>query len=84
MIEQYDKLESRCRLLGHNVPFKYCRTVQNRLPCSKIFDCWFRRLPIQDFIRNNYTEEELTKILFRPKAKMDSLVDMMEKIIKKN
>lgn len=84
MIEQYDNLECRCRMLGHNVPFKYCRTVQTRLPCPKIIDCWFRRIPIQDFIKNNYNQEELTQILVQPKLKMDSLMDMIEKMKKTN
>lgn len=72
------------QMLGHNVPFKYCRTVQARLPCFEIIDCWFRRITIQDFIKNNYSKEELTQILIQPKSKMDSLVDMIEKIKKNN
>ena len=83
MIEQYDNLECRCRILGHTVPFKYCRTVQDRLPCSKIMDCWFRRIPVQDFIKNNYSEEEIKQILGQPHSKMESLMNMIERI-KKN
>lgn len=84
MIKQYDNLEYRCRMLGHNVPFKYCRTVQEKLPCSKIIDCWFRRIPIEDFIKNNYNEEEIKQILVQPKSKMVSLVDLIEKIKRNN
>ena len=84
MIEQYDNFECRCRMLGHDVSFKYCRTVQNRLPCYKIIDCWFRRIPIEDFIKNNYTEEELRQILLQPKSKISLLVDLITKSKKNN
>jgi hypothetical protein len=39
---------------------------------------------MQDFIKNNYTEEELAQILVQPKSKMDSLVDLIEKIKENN
>ncbi len=64
-------------MLGNNVPFKYCRTVQNRLPCPKIIDCWFRRIPIEDFIKKNYSKEEIKQILAQPQSKMESLINMM-------
>jgi len=84
MIKQYDHLECRCRMLGHHVPFKYCRTVQEKLPCFKIIDCWFRKIPIHDFIKNNYNEEEIEQMLISPKSKMASLIDLIEKAKRDN
>ena len=66
-------------MLGHFLPFHYCRTMQNGLPCGKIPDCWFRILPIREFIEENYTEEEQRMIFEPPKPKMVSLVEMIEK-----
>ncbi|MCD6388645.1 MAG: hypothetical protein J7L69_04475 [Desulfobulbaceae bacterium] len=79
MIEKYDKKECYCRMLGHFLPFRYCRTMQNGLPCGKILDCWFRILPIQTFIEENYSQEEREMIFEPPKPKMVSLAEMIER-----
>jgi hypothetical protein len=47
-------------------------------------DCWFRRIPVQDFIKNNYSEEEIKQIFSQPDSKMESLMNMIEKIKKNN
>ena len=75
--------EGYCRMLGHHLQFKYCRTVKDGLPCHKVLDCWFEQFPVEEFIKKNYTEEELKTILAPPPAKMDSLLDMIKKA-KKN
>ena len=79
MSEKYDNLECRCKVLGHFVPFKYCRIVQNKLPCSEIMDCWFRIIPVEKFIRNNYSEEEIKQFLAQPKSKINLIMDLIEK-----
>ena len=73
--ETYDHLEVYCRKLGHTLPFKYCRIENNGLPCSKIMDCWFERLPIQEYIQDNYSREEITRIFSVSKSKMDYILD---------
>ena len=78
MIEQYDEEVCRCRMLGHDVPFRYCRTGNGR-PCSKIFDCWYERMPVEDFIRRHYSQEEIDQILSPPKPKIVTLVELIEK-----
>ncbi len=69
-------------MLGHDVPFRYCRTV-NGLPCSKIFDCWYQRMPIEEFIRQHYSQEEIDQILSPPKPKITTLVELIEKAKKR-
>ena len=69
MNDKYDKMEGYCRMLGHVLAFRYCRTMNERLPCSRILDCWFRRLPIREFIEENYSEEEKIRIFQPPKPK---------------
>ncbi|OKY75907.1 MAG: hypothetical protein BM485_06125 [Desulfobulbaceae bacterium DB1] len=78
MRDQYDKKEGYCRMLGHVLPFHYCRTMNEGLPCGKILDCWFARLPIREFVDTHYSDEERERIFQPPKAKMVSLVEIIE------
>ena len=79
MIKKHDKRENYCRMLGHVLPFKYCRTMKEGLPCGRILDCWFEVMPIEQFIEVNYSEEEKKIIFEPPKQKMISLVEILEK-----
>jgi len=64
-------------MLGHVLPFHYCRTMNEGLPCRRILDCWFRRMPIREFIEENFSEEELQRIFQPPKPKMVSLAEIV-------
>ncbi len=83
MIEQYDNVEGYCKMLGHFLNFKYCRSVNKELPCAKVLDCWFQNFPVQEFIETNYTEEEQKKISEPPKAKIQSLSEILEQAQKR-
>lgn len=83
MIEKYDEKEGYCRMLGHFIPFRYCRTMNERLPCRTILDCWFARLPIREFIEDNYSQEEQQRIFTPPKPKLVSLAEIVENAQKK-
>ncbi len=78
MIEQYDEKEGYCKMLGHFLTFDYCRSSNKGLPCSKILDCWFQHFPVQEFISNNYSEEEQKQIFQAPKLKILSLGEILE------
>lgn len=78
-MERYDEIDIYCRRLGHYVPFKYCRMINEGLPCSRIMDCAFEKFPVQEFLKENYTEEELEKIFLPPENKISSLVDLIER-----
>lgn len=78
-METYDKLEVYCRRLGHYVNFGYCRTCNNGLPCHKIMDCTFEKIPIQEFLAEKYTEEEIEAALAPPANKITSLIDLINR-----
>jgi len=79
-IEKYDSLEIRCRLLGHQVPFQYCRSSNENLPCRRIMDCWWERIEIEAYLREHFTPEELNHSVFtEPKPKIASLIELIEK-----
>lgn len=79
MKEGFDSRTSYCRSLGHYVPFRYCRTVNNGLPCRKIRDCWFEKIDIDGFIAEFYTESEQKQIFALPEEKISSLIDLIRK-----
>ncbi len=79
MIEQYDDKPIRCPRLGDEVNFKYCRIMNDRLPCRLIVGCWQRQIDIDTFLRNHYSPDELGQIFAPPKPKIETLVELIEK-----
>ncbi len=85
-IEKFDKKETYCRKLGHFVPFNYCRKEKKdkkELPCAKILDCWFEKIPVQDFIHQHYSKKDIKYIFETSKPKITSILELIEKA-KKN
>ena len=78
-IEEHDKKMTHCPMLGHEVPFGYCRTGASGQACRKIFDCWFATFDVEAFMRAHYTEEEIQAILTPPKPKMATLVELIRR-----
>ena len=78
LIDEHDERRQRCRMLGGEVTFGYCRKVKEGLPCWKVLDCWFEHFPVQDFVREHYSEAQREQFLARPKPKILSLVELIE------
>lgn len=78
-IEAHDQRETYCRMLGHLVPFRYCRGMPDGLPCRKILDCWFECFDVAAFVKKYYTAEQIERILAPPKPKMTSLMELIER-----
>lgn len=80
MKDRYDlQMHPRCRQLGSEIPFKYCRTMNTGFPCANILNCWFELIDIVAYLKEEYTEEEMGKFLSR-----DSRIDIILKTIDKN
>ena len=85
-ITEYDQLETYCRKLGHSVPFGYCRIencshIENgRLPCAKILDCWFEKIPIQEFVQKHYSRQEQEAIFAPARSRLEVICDIAEQI----
>ncbi len=79
-LKQFDEREWYCRMLGHALAFRYCRTMQEGLPCHRILDCWYEFLPIKEFVESNYTEEELVTIFQQPKSRIDIMLDTVKRL----
>lgn len=62
MMDTHDRKLVRCRRLGHEVPFGYCRVENGREPCRLILDCWWEQFDVRAFLRENLSEEEMAKV----------------------
>jgi len=81
---KYDKEKIYCRRLGHWLTFNYCRQENGDLPCRKIMDCWFERLPIEEFLKENYEEEQTSYLFSSSKPKISSLIEIIEQAKKRS
>ena len=84
MIEQYDNEQGYCRKLGHHLEFKYCRSEHHGKPCPLIFDCWFERLPIGEFMRDHYKPEDVSYITQGKPQKVNTLLDLIRQAKERN
>ncbi len=78
-MKRFDSQSVYCRMLGHDVPFSYCREVKDGLPCFKTLDCWFEKIPVQAYFNQHYSIEEQKQILKKPALKVTTLLDLIEK-----
>lgn len=80
MIEEYDALIIRCLQLGGEVPFKYCRTVNEDLPCRRMMVCWEFRMEISKFLAEHYSIDQIQRALALPtKTRLESILELIEK-----
>ena len=79
MITEFDTLEIRCPMLGHPLNFSYCRSTDSNTPCRKIYNCWYQRIPVQQFVKEHFSQEIIEKITAPPQPKMLSLLELVEK-----
>ena len=77
-IDQHDNRKIYCRMMGHRLTFAYCRKPASAQPCRKIFDCWFKTFDIEQFMQEDYTDEQIKAILAPPKAKVTSLIELIQ------
>jgi hypothetical protein len=79
MIEIHDTLMVHCSQLGGEIPFRYCRMVNENLPCRRIISCWEFRLDIMQFLSEQYSTEELQRVLAPPtKTRIETILDLIE------
>lgn len=76
-IDEHDPKIIHCRMLGHEVPFSYCRIAADTLPCRKIIDCWYGTIDVERFLKSHFTDEQIRAILAPPRPKITTIVDMI-------
>jgi hypothetical protein len=79
MMEIYDDRVIHCPQLGGEVPFRYCRTVNETLPCRKIIPCWEFRMDIVQFLNDHFSSDEMQRFLAPPaKTRVETILDLIE------
>lgn len=72
----------RCRRLGHEVAFEYCRQEMGGRPCRLILDCWWERFDVRAFLRAHLPEEVMADLEkdadSPPPSKVLSLLDLIQ------
>ncbi len=80
MIEEHDSLIIRCPQLGGEVPFQYCRTVNEDLPCRRIIICWEFRIEIAKFLNEHYSIEQIQRALApTTETRLETILNLIEK-----
>ena len=74
----FDKKQIYCRKLGHHLTFIYCRNEHEMLPCGKIRDCWFEKMPIDSFLQKHYLPDQIRYVFKPSKQKIATLIDLIE------
>jgi hypothetical protein len=79
VIEAHDTLITYCPQLGGEVPFRYCRTLQEDLPCKKLMVCWEFRIEIAKFLSDHYSLDQVQQSLWPPeKSRIETIVELIE------
>ena len=79
MIEDQDTLIIRCPQLGGEIPFRYCRTVNEDLPCRRIIGCWEFRIEITQFLNQHYSLDQIQRALSPPfKTRLETILELVE------
>jgi hypothetical protein len=74
-----DKYQIRCRKLGHQIFFSYCRSENSGLPCPKAIECWADHFEVFEHLKTELTPEEWeSSFESPPKPKMSTLLDLIE------
>ncbi len=80
MNEEFDALIIYCHQLGGEIPFRYCRTVNEDLPCRKIIVCWEFRIEISKFLGEHYSMDQIQRALApSTKTRLDTILELIEK-----
>lgn len=77
--DAHDACEQRCRMLGHPVPFNYCRQLPEGRPCRLLVECWQGHFDVMAYLDKHCSREQIEALLAPPKPKLTSLVELIER-----
>ncbi len=74
-----DDFRIRCRKLGHEVPFSYCRCESRGLPCSRTIHCWYEHFLVEELLRKELNQDEWDLAFTTPpRPKVLTLMDLID------
>jgi len=80
MREQFDGLDTYCRSLGHHVRFGYCRAAGGELPCARVGECWAARIPVDEYLREQFTPQEIERALAPKPGKLETILEIVQRL----
>jgi hypothetical protein len=83
MLNEHDQeVLLRCRRLGHEINFGYCRQESAGKPCRLILDCWWERFDVRSFLSAHLPEGAMAQFeqarTLEPAPKLASLLDIIQ------
>ena len=83
MLTEHDQnVLLRCRRLGHETAFGYCRQESRGKPCRLILDCWWERFDVRTFLRAHLSPELMEDVertaAAPPPSKLLGLLDLIQ------
>jgi hypothetical protein len=83
MLNEHDQdILPRCRRLGHEVTFGYCRQETGGKSCRLILDCWWEQFDVRSFLQAHLSEEDMAQVeraaASPPPSKVLSLVELIQ------
>ena len=83
MLNEHDQdFLPRCRRLGQEVTFGYCRQETGGKPCRLILDCWWEHFDVRAFLQANLPPETMSQVesasISPPLSKVLSLLDIIQ------
>ncbi len=83
-IDGFDDRRRYCRLLGHEVPFSYCRAPASEVFCRHVVDCWSERFDVRRFLNEHFDAQMIEKALGPVQPKMSRLVSLIHEAKTRN
>ena len=78
---EYDSLIIRCPSLGGEVPFKYCRKLNEGSPCRRLPVCWAGKFDILEYIGRFYSQEEIERFFVHTgPGRLDQIFINLERV----
>ena len=83
MLNEHDQdILPRCRRLGHEIIFGYCRQETGGKPCRLILDCWWEQFDVRSFLQAHLPEADMAQVeraaASPPPSKVLNLVEMIQ------
>jgi SH3-like domain-containing protein len=65
-------------MLGHDVPFSYCREPGREVPCGRVMDCWREVFDVEGWVQSHFTAAQIAEITAPRQDKVATLVELIE------
>lgn len=78
-VDEFDDRSLYCRMLGHDLTFKYCRRTGDGRFCGRVFDCWHDRIEVARYLKTHFSDDEISNVLHPSSPKLHTLLNLIEK-----